>query len=180
MTVLVDSEDRVVTVEELFRNGIDMRCAKSGYDGCCNACNRKHHTTAYKRQGVCCGNAKQLRLDVSRTEKRARDTDSHSGPEESEILCPNRSSWRSTFERVCKMDLEGIVAKRKTSRYIATEKPSPEFDRTQESGIQSGGRSGGTVRAPLTAFTRSLGFQRNRSPSPQPSLSPFQTQSLLR
>src|SRR5262245_54850426 len=31
------------------------------------------------------------------------------------------------FERVCKLDLEGVVAKRKTSRYIVTEKPSPNW-----------------------------------------------------
>jgi bifunctional non-homologous end joining protein LigD len=29
------------------------------------------------------------------------------------------------FEKVCEMDLEGMVAKRKDSQYRATEKPSP-------------------------------------------------------
>ena len=29
------------------------------------------------------------------------------------------------FEKVCQMDLEGMVAKRKSSPYRATEKPSP-------------------------------------------------------
>ena len=29
------------------------------------------------------------------------------------------------FEKVCELDLEGIVAKRKNSQYRATEKPSP-------------------------------------------------------
>jgi len=31
------------------------------------------------------------------------------------------------FERICDMDLEGIVAKRKTSKYIVTEKPSAHW-----------------------------------------------------
>ena len=31
------------------------------------------------------------------------------------------------FEKVCLLDLEGIVAKRKTSRYIVAEKPSPHW-----------------------------------------------------
>jgi ATP-dependent DNA ligase len=31
------------------------------------------------------------------------------------------------FEKVCLMDLEGIVAKRKTSRYIVAEKPSSHW-----------------------------------------------------
>jgi hypothetical protein len=35
---------------------------------------------------------------------------------------------RPFFEKVCELDLEGIVAKRKTSAYRATEKPSPSWD----------------------------------------------------
>jgi ATP-dependent DNA ligase len=31
------------------------------------------------------------------------------------------------FEKVCGLDLEGIVAKRKDSLYRATEKPSPDW-----------------------------------------------------
>ena len=31
------------------------------------------------------------------------------------------------FEKVCELDLEGIVAKRKHSQYRATEKPSPHW-----------------------------------------------------
>ena len=32
---------------------------------------------------------------------------------------------RDLFEQACALDLEGIVAKRSTSKYIATERPSP-------------------------------------------------------
>ena len=31
------------------------------------------------------------------------------------------------FEKICELDLEGIVAKRKDSQYRATEKPSPHW-----------------------------------------------------
>jgi bifunctional non-homologous end joining protein LigD len=34
---------------------------------------------------------------------------------------------RHFFEKVCELDLEGIVAKRRHSRYRPTEKPSPRW-----------------------------------------------------
>jgi bifunctional non-homologous end joining protein LigD len=40
---------------------------------------------------------------------------------------------RRLFEKVCEMDLEGIVAKRKNSQYRATEKPSPYWIKIKNS-----------------------------------------------
>jgi ATP-dependent DNA ligase len=37
------------------------------------------------------------------------------------------------FEKVCSLDLEGIVAKRKASLYRATEKPSPYWIKIKNS-----------------------------------------------
>jgi len=34
---------------------------------------------------------------------------------------------RQFFEKVCELDLEGIVAKRRSAAYRATEKPSPHW-----------------------------------------------------
>jgi hypothetical protein len=36
-----------------------------------------------------------------------------------------KARGREFFEKVCELDLEGIVAKRKSAAYRATEKPSP-------------------------------------------------------
>ena len=47
---------------------------------------------------------------------------------------------RPCFEKVCGLDLEGIVAKRKTATYRATEKPSPNWIKGQESDVLAGGR----------------------------------------
>jgi hypothetical protein len=38
---------------------------------------------------------------------------------------------RELFDKACELDLEGIVAKRKTSRYRSTEKPSPYWIKTK-------------------------------------------------
>src|SRR5262245_43233133 len=49
---------------------------------------------------------------------------------------------RGLFEKVCALDLEGIVAKRKDSTYQATEKPSPHRVKIKNSNYsQAGGRT---------------------------------------
>jgi ATP-dependent DNA ligase len=44
------------------------------------------------------------------------------------------------FEKVCDLDLEGIVAKRKTSLYRATERPSPYWIKIKNPSYQTEGR----------------------------------------
>jgi ATP-dependent DNA ligase len=41
------------------------------------------------------------------------------------VRCTISDEFGRCFEKVCELDLEGIVAKRKTGAYRATDKPSP-------------------------------------------------------
>ena len=45
------------------------------------------------------------------------------------------------YERVCELDLEGIVAKRKNSLYLATEKPSRNWIKIKNAGYSQADRA---------------------------------------
>jgi hypothetical protein len=57
------------------------------------------------------------------------------------------------FEQIRKMDLEGIVCKRKDSPYKVTEKPSRYWTKVRNSRYSQFGGAGGVVRAPLISIS---------------------------